>query len=127
LNFEDRALALECIERGKFLLSHGRSESGMAERYCGRLHQLRGEWPEAIPFLLAARPKVSGSDLVAVDQALVMSYTSVGRHVDALRLIDDGIEHSGEFASLYRQMRRGLDTSQGNTSSTQPASVLSAP
>lgn len=121
LSEEDRALAMECIERGKFLLSHGRSESGMAERYCGRLHQLRSEWTEAIPFLLAARPKVSGSDLVAVDQALVMSYMSVGRRVDALKLIDDGIEHSGGFASLYRQMRQGMDKSERPYTATQPS------
>ncbi|HKQ46481.1 MAG TPA: tetratricopeptide repeat protein [Phycisphaerae bacterium] len=126
LSDEDRALALECIERGNFLLSHGRSESGMAERYCGRLHQLRGEWNEAIPFLLAARPKVSGSDLVAVDQALVVSYMSVGRRVDALRLIDDGIDNSGEFASLYRQMRKGLASVPSGDASTQPTSDESA-
>lgn len=104
LSETDLALAAECIERGKFLLAHSRSESGMAERYTGRLHQLRGEWQEAVPFLLAARPKVTGTDLVAVDQALVMSYVRIGRAEDARRLIQDGIERSGQYADLYRQM-----------------------
>jgi hypothetical protein len=110
LSAADRDLALECIERGKFLLAHSPSESGMAERYVGRLHQLRGEWAEAIPFLLAARPKVTGSDLVAVDQALVMSYTATGKIADATKLIENGIQNSGEYSALYRQMRAGLTT-----------------
>ena len=48
----------EGIAQAKFLLAHGNSESGLAERYAGRLHQLRREWAEALPYLLAARPKM---------------------------------------------------------------------
>jgi tetratricopeptide (TPR) repeat protein len=120
LDDADLATAAEAIERGKFLLARGHSESGMAERYCGRLHQLRCEWNEAIPFLLTSRPKVTGSDLVAVDQALVMSYVAVGRRADAMKLIDAGIQHSGEFAHLYRQMRKGMETSATMSTTTQP-------
>jgi len=119
LSDEDRRLAMECIERGKFLLAHGRSESGMAERYVGRLHQLRGEWNEAVPYLIAARPKVTATDLVAVDQALVMSYMATGKTAEALKLIDNGIENSGEYAGLYRQMRAGVEKPGSNAASTQ--------
>lgn len=114
---EDRALARECIERGRFLLSHGHSESGMAERYVGRLHQLRGEWAEAVPFLLASRPKVTGSDLVAVDQALVMSYLRTGRQAEAVRLVQQGIDHSGQYAELYRRMMTGIERAEGDSGS----------
>lgn len=125
LNESDRALAAECIARGRFLLSHGHSESGMAERYTGRLHQLRGEWAEAIPFLAAARPKVTGTDLVAVDQALVMSFEKTGRRDEALKLIHNGIQHSGEFAPLYEQLLAGLEKggSTAPPAATSPADV----
>lgn len=122
LSDEDRRLAAECIERGKFLLARGRSESGMAERYVGRLYQLRGEWEQAIPFLLASRPKVTGTDLVAVDQALVMSYSATGRTAEAVKLIDNGIENSGEYSSFYQRMQRSLKTSQSGATTSQTSS-----
>ena len=105
LDERDRELAADAIDQGRFLLSHGFSESGMAERYVGRLLQLRGEWAEAIPFLEAARPKMSAEDLVACDQALVLSYTRAGRTADAMGLIERGIRESGRFASVYERMR----------------------
>jgi lysophospholipase L1-like esterase len=105
LDERDRALAADAIAEGRFLLSHGFSESGMAERYVGRLLQLRGEWTEAIPFLEAARPRMSAEDLVACDQALVLSYTRAGRTSDAMALIERGIRESGRFASVYERMR----------------------
>ncbi|MBI1302760.1 MAG: hypothetical protein GC172_03100 [Phycisphaera sp.] len=103
-----RAEALAAIERGRFLLSFGHSDSGFTERYIGRLCQLRGEWAEAIPFLVAARPKMSAEDLVACDQALVMSYIKCGRAGEAAVLIDQGIRGSGRFAPLYERMREEL-------------------
>jgi hypothetical protein len=66
---------------------------------------LRGEWSEAIPFLLAARPRMNAEDLVACDQALVMSYVKVGRIGDALAICDEGIRSSGRFAPVYQRMR----------------------
>lgn len=120
LDDADRALAAECIERGKFLLDHGHSESGMAERYTGRLHQLREEWAAAIPFLMASRSKVGGTDLVAVDQALVMSYMRTGRKDDAMKLIQNGIQHSGEFAGLYRQMLPAVEQSSAPNQASPP-------
>ena len=47
---------------------------------------------------------MSGTDLVACDQALVMSYLNSGRTSDARRLIDQGIAESGQFAPIYRKM-----------------------
>ncbi len=121
LSDEDRRLAAECIERGKFLLARGHSESGMAERYVGRLYQLRGEWEQAIPFLSASRPKVTGTDLVAVDQALVLSYSATGRTAEALKLIDNGIENSGEYSPLYRRMQQSLKSSNSAGTTSQPS------
>lgn len=108
LSEAERGTAQEAIDRGKLLLTSGQSRSGMAERYVGRLLQLRGEWAEATPYLLTARPKMSGTDLVAVDQALVMSYTKTGKRAEAVKLIEDGIAHSGEYAGMYQAMKQGL-------------------
>ena len=98
-------LAADAITQGRFLLDHGYSESGLTERYVGRLHQLRAEWSEAIPFLLAARPKMRAEDLVATDQALFLSYLQTDQKEKARALADDGIKNSGEFADLYRRLR----------------------
>jgi len=56
----------------------------------GRLHQLRGEFAEAIPYLLASRKKLNGTDLVAADEALVVSYLKTGRPEEARRIVDNG-------------------------------------
>jgi hypothetical protein len=104
LDEQDRRIAQEAVERGRFLLQFGRSESGLAERYVGRLHQLRGEFAEAIPFLLAARPKLAEWDAVAGDQALVISYLKTGQVEKARKLVKYGIEHGGVFAEQYRRM-----------------------
>lgn len=98
------ARANEEIERGKLLLKRGYSESGMTERYVGRLHQLRGEFAEAIPYLLAARPKVYGFDLVGIDQALFVSYMQTGNPQKARAIAENGVQHSGTFAEHYRQL-----------------------
>jgi len=105
LDGNDRAAASNAIAEGKFLLDHGYSESGLTERYVGRLHQLRGEWSEAIPFLLAARPRMQAEDLVATDQALFLSYLKVGRKEEALALAEAGAKDSGRFRGIYEGMR----------------------
>jgi tetratricopeptide (TPR) repeat protein len=112
LSDEDKALALEEIKQGRFLLQHGYSEFGLAERYLGRLHQLRGEFAEAIPYLLASRKKLNGTDLVAADEALVVSYLKTGRPDEARRIVDNGIAHSGSYAGLYRRMLAELSALQ---------------
>ncbi len=101
----DRAEAAKAIAEGCFLLEHGESGSGLTERYVGRLHQLRGEWAEAIPYILAARPRMAAEDLVACDQALVMSYVKAGRKDEAIRLVEQGIRESGRFAPIYQRLR----------------------
>jgi len=105
LDAEDLQIAAEAIAQAKFLLAHGYSESGLTERYAGRLHQLRGEFAEAIPFLLAARPKMQAEDLVATDQALLLSYLQTGQKEKALALADEGIKNSGQFTEIYRRLR----------------------
>ena len=107
----DLARASDAIMQGRFLLEHGFSESGLTERYVGRLHQLRSEWNEAIPLLLSARPKMSAEDLVATDQALILSYLKTGQTAAALALADDGIANSGRFSNLYRQLRADIERS----------------
>ena len=100
--------AADGIAEGNFLLRQGFSESGFTERYVGRLHQLRGEWSQAISYLLAARPRMAAEDLVACDQALFMSYIKTGNTSAALQLANDGIEKSGRFAPVYQQLRGQL-------------------
>lgn len=108
LSDEDKAQALEEINQGRLLLRRGYSEFGLAERYLGRLHQLRGEFAEAIPYLLASRKKLNKSDLVAADEALVVSYLKTGRPEEARRVVDNGIAHSGSYAGFYQRMLADL-------------------
>ena len=80
----------------------------MAERHLARLHQLRGEFVEAIPYLQASRQKLGGLDLVAADEALVLSYLKTGKVAEARQLIQNGIDHSGNYADYYRAMLKAL-------------------
>ena len=108
LSEEHKAQALEEIKQGRFLLQHGHSDFGLAERYLGRLHQLRGEFAEAIPYLLASRKKLNGTDLVAADQALVVSYLKTGNSGEARRVVENGIAHSGSYVGFYQRMLADL-------------------
>lgn len=109
LELKDLEKAASAIAEGKFLLANGYSESGLTERYIGRLYQLRGEWAEAIPFLLAARPKMQAEDLVATDQALFLSYLNTGRKHEAIALVEEGIKNSGRFREVYQRLREEAD------------------
>lgn len=100
----DLETALAAIRRGELLLGQGRSVTGQAERYVGRLHQLRQEFDQAIPFLITAREKLTGTDLVANDLALVESYIKTNNAEKARAVIQDGIDHSGQYAEMYRRM-----------------------
>jgi hypothetical protein len=121
LSEADRAEALGAAERGRFLLGQGRSGTGQTERYVGRLHQLRREYEEAIPFLVTAREKLTGMDLVSNDLALVESYVQTGRVDKARELVKLGIDNSGEFADFYRRMMSRLATPQrGAPATTSP-------
>ena len=92
------------IEQGQVLLQRGFSQSGFTEYYLARLHHLRGEDAAGIPLLNASRRKLSGSDLVAVDQALIISYLKTGAADQAIRLAQNGVEQGGQYAPLYRNM-----------------------
>jgi len=122
LNEADRQMAAAEIEQGKFLLRRCVSESGFAERHLGRLHQLRGEFAEAIPYLLASRAKLSGFDLVAADQALVVSYLRLKQFDRATQVAANGARNAGEFSGLYQKMLEEIPaferTARINDSST---------
>jgi hypothetical protein len=108
LDSSHQTKAREELERGKFLLKKGFSESGMAERYMGRIHQMLGEHQEAIPYLEAARPRMNTMDLVATDQALVTAYLTIGETEKARRIVTEGLAKSGEFCTFYQQLERLL-------------------
>lgn len=104
LSAAEREAAARAIAQGRFLLANGYSQTGFTQRYLGRLHQLRGEWADAIPFLRAARPQMRAEDLVACDQALVLSYLKTGQRAEARAVVDEGLRSSGRFADVYRQL-----------------------
>ena len=106
----DRERAQREIDQGQVLLRRGFSETGFAERYLGRLHQLRGEFAAAIPYLQASRQKLGGMDLVAADQALAVSYLRTGQLEKARELVTRGIQNSGQYSELYQRMLAELDT-----------------
>jgi tetratricopeptide (TPR) repeat protein len=108
LSEEDLGLAEKALEQGRFLLKRGYSQTGLTERYCGRLHQLRGEWAEAIAYLVAARQRLTAEDLLACDQALVLSYAKTGDRRAAEALIAEGMLKGGRFAPAYERMRSTL-------------------
>jgi hypothetical protein len=105
LGEEDLAVAADAVAQGQFLIDHGYDIDGIGARYAGRICQLRNEWAEAIPFLLAARPKMQDKNRVAIDQALFLSYLQTGQKKEALALADDGIKNAGEFAEVYQRLR----------------------
>lgn len=118
LSPDDARLADAAIQRGLFLLQHGRGQSALVERHIGRLHQLRGQFAESIPYLKRARTQLRAMDRVAVDMALIDAYLRTGDAANAKALADDGVAHSGEFSGLYAQMLQRIAA----IPSSQPAS-----
>jgi len=100
----DREAVAHEIGQGQVLLQRGASETGFTEYYLARLHHLRGEYAEAIPLLNASRRKLSGSDLFAVDQALIISYLKTGAGDQALQIAQNGVEQGGQYAPLYHDL-----------------------
>jgi hypothetical protein len=96
------------IDQGQFLLRQGFSQTGLTERYVGRLHQLRGEWKESIEPLRAARSRLAGTDLVACDQALVQAYVETGDEASARAIIAEGIRGAGRLAPAYKTLEAQL-------------------
>jgi tetratricopeptide (TPR) repeat protein len=104
LTAADRKTVADEMEQGQVLLQRGSSESGFTEYYLARLHHLRGEYAEAVPLLNASRRKLSGSDLVAADRALIISYLKTGAADQAVLLAQNGVELGGQYAPLYRNL-----------------------
>jgi hypothetical protein len=104
----DDQLAADAIAQGRFLLRRGFSSTGMAERYVGRLHQLRGAWQESIGPLEAARARMRGTDLVACDQALIEAYRRTGDLDATRRIIAAGLDRGGPHQGIYRQLAEQL-------------------
>lgn len=115
-----RQEALRAIERGKFLLLHGFAGSGMTERFVGRLHQLRREFNEAIPFLLDAHSKLKGKDRFAADQALVVSYVQTKQTAKARQFLLDMIKSNDPMADLYQKLLRNLDEHSDSQAKIEP-------
>jgi lysophospholipase L1-like esterase len=113
LSEDDLAVAAKAIEQGRFLLKRGYSQTGLTERYCGRLHQLRGEWADAIPYLVAARQRLTADDRVACDQALVLSYAKTGDRRAAEAVIAEGVRAGGRLGPTYERMRATLEPASG--------------
>jgi tetratricopeptide (TPR) repeat protein len=109
LTSEERGRAMDAIEQGMVLMQRGYSETGFTERHLGRLHQLRGEFATAIPFLQVSRRKLGGMDLVAADQALIVSLIRTGRLKEAEKLALLGSEQAGRYAPMYLNMLKELD------------------
>ena len=109
----DRDEAAAAIAQGEFLLARGFSESGLTERYVGRLHQLRGEWQQSIPSLLAARSRLRGADLVACEQALFEAYRRTGDLAKARGIAEQGLRHAGQFKPAYQAMAAALEKPAG--------------
>lgn len=108
LDASDRALALEMIGRGRFLIENGYSRSGVVERFVGELHLLRDEAEAAVGMLLSAKAKMTGDEVVAVDGVLVEAYRRLGRRAEAEAVVRRGLEAGGANARYYEQMRATL-------------------
>lgn len=120
LTAAERGEALREIEQGEFLLRRGFSETGFTERYVGRLYQLCGDFEAAIPFLNASREKLTGMELVAADQALIVSYLKTGRREQAVKLAEFGAAQAGQFAPMYRNFLEELKSQSATNVSVLP-------
>ena len=100
----DREMAAPEIEQGQVLLQRGSSKTGFTEYYLARLHQVRGEYAEAIPLLDASRRRLSGADLLAADHALIISCLKTGAADRAIQIAQNGVERGGQYAPRYRDL-----------------------
>jgi tetratricopeptide (TPR) repeat protein len=111
LDEADRARAANAIAQGDFLLSQPApagapdgSRAGVIFTVAG-LHELSGTTADIIPTLLKVRAEMTGGDLAAADQALVMAYLMTGRKKEAVALAEAGIAKGGRLAEHYRRLR----------------------
>lgn len=104
LDESDRAIALAAIERGRALAKFAPLADVQIHRWIGRLYQLRDEQAQAIPHLVAAMPALGGTDLFALDQALVFAYVQTGQTQKASELVKQRLAAGGPFVEAYRRM-----------------------
>lgn len=107
LDESERELANETIDRIQFMLDHG-GNAGLIRRYCGRLHQLCGEWAESIPLLEKARTELWGIEKVACDAALIEAYVRTANPSRAREIANEGIRYAGEFAAHYQRFLNAI-------------------
>ena len=124
LGTADKQLAHKAIEQGHFLSQHVTSDTDFTQRYTGLLHFLCGEFPEAIPCLLAVQSRQTGIDRLALDQALVVCYLQTHQLAKAHDLLAGGVEAAGVYAEQYKAMLAQVSelqkTSAAATNSTPP-------
>lgn len=61
-------------------------------------------WAKSNPICLASRKKLGGLDLVAADQALVVSYIQTNEFDKARELAAYGATNAGQYAAMYQNM-----------------------
>jgi lysophospholipase L1-like esterase len=103
LDDESLTFAHETLERIRFMLRYVEDNPGLLLRFCGRIHQLCGEWKESIPILQRARKHLWEIEKVACDAALIEGYIRTGEIPRARALANEGIKNAGEFATHYRE------------------------
>ncbi|MEZ6319355.1 MAG: hypothetical protein R3B49_11495 [Phycisphaerales bacterium] len=113
LTEQDRAIALDEIERGRFVIRNGWSTTGAAERYTGEMLALVGNHDQAIATLLAGRAKLPQAAQVAVDGDLVRSYLAIGRFDEADAVARAGIDAAGRYSPYYLQMAEQVRAAKG--------------
>jgi predicted Zn-dependent protease len=124
LDAADRQLAEQSIRQGHFLSQHFAAGNDFIERYTGLLHILRGEFAEAVPFLELSRKKCTGIDRLAVDQALMVSYLTIGQADRAKEILSAGAAAGGEFAVRYHSLLQrlpALESSRASAPTNTPA------
>lgn len=104
----DVRLARETIAQIKFYLQHVDETSGQPERYAGRLHQLLGEFAESVPHLASARERLRGTDLLAVDQALIVACVQTGDLARAREVVRSGLRRNSQYAAVYRKLQQAI-------------------
>jgi tetratricopeptide (TPR) repeat protein len=113
LTDDDQALARATIDHIKVFLELSDHSSGQPERYLGRLLQLLGEHQAAIPRLMAARPKLKGTDALAVDMALLEAYMSTNQQDLARELARRGAAAGGPYVDAYRHALEAIPSGAG--------------
>ena len=108
-------------------MKYGAPEMWVIQRTIGRLHLLREEYEEAIPFLLAVRPKLNGRSRAVDDRALVRAYLQIGDTDKAREIALDGIAFGGPYSGFYLDLLAGIPSPQTNTPGSHKAAGATSP